>query len=263
MTGFHWRRCPTYYRAGGHGAHVLAWRLCLWMGASAVCVASPEPSFGSCFPSLSSLYTMQSDLTFPGTLSVLLQALPPCDGQFEEKGVWLCALQPLTFRVLARGSPKSYRAASWETPVSWNHIDTGYGDVWQALLLPVSSLVPPSTGRDGRLLRGCDCLLCQGPLPGSPACSKGAERIEMCGTLLAFLFPQALEALRAVCQCRRWTCGMLYTLLRIRLLALRRPSSTEGSEGAVCLGGSHSCIPGWHRLLIFPPQPPRPAGLGF
>lgn len=86
-------------------------------GSAAVCLASPEPVFGCCFSSLSSLYTMQSDV-----------ALHPCDGKFEEKGY--APLSPaLTFLVLAGGSPKSHRAASWETSVSWNHIDTGCGDM--------------------------------------------------------------------------------------------------------------------------------------
>lgn len=35
-------------------------------------VTSLEPAFGSCFPSLSSLNTMQSDSTFPDTSSVYL-----------------------------------------------------------------------------------------------------------------------------------------------------------------------------------------------
>lgn len=41
-------------------------------GLFSVRVTSLEPAFGSCFPSLSSLNTMQSDLTFPDTSSVYL-----------------------------------------------------------------------------------------------------------------------------------------------------------------------------------------------
>lgn len=95
---------------------------------------------------------MQSDLTFPDAVSGLLGGVPLCDGKFEVKGVCSTLLPAPYLPCAGQGFTQELQGSFLgHSCLLWNHTDTGCADVWQALLLPVSSLVPPSTGGGCRL----------------------------------------------------------------------------------------------------------------